>query len=179
MHHEPTTGSHHLGRSGMPIPRRRHEHLGLEEMARQEASVDLDCTANPDGPWARTSWEIRTEFRTAADRFRATQVTPGTDRLALSHQEAYTAGVLAAARWTLAISPRRPMDGRDAPVDDAEVVGQLTHARRIVDCDGTGADLAHGVLDWLQWITGGLDQIAPRRVNSTVAHDLWEHQNRR
>jgi hypothetical protein len=39
------------------------------------------------------------------------------------------------------------------------VVGQLTHARRVIDCDGTGWDLACGVLDWLQWLTGGLDRI--------------------
>jgi hypothetical protein len=161
MHHGSATGDRRLSRRGAPAPRRRHAHLGIEEIARQSSSIDLDCTVNPDGPWARTSREIRTEFRTAADRFRATQVLSGTERAALSHREEYTAGVLAAARWTLAVSPRRPMDGRHAPVDDAEVVGQLTHARRVVDCDGAGVDLAHGVLDWLQWITGGLDRIVP------------------
>jgi hypothetical protein len=131
-------------------------------MARQAAAVDLDYAVNPDGPWARTSREIRSEFRSAADRFRRTHTGPSTaGHEASSEQEAYSAGVLAAARWTLAVSPHRPMDGRQARVDDAEVVGQLNHARRVVDCDGVGADVAHGVLDWLQWLTGGLDRIAP------------------
>ena len=127
---------------------------------RAEQQPQLDFGLNPDGPWARQPEQIRVELLTAVERLRQLRARPMSERMADAMvSESFAVGVFAAARWTLGLMAERPMDGVVARVCDVEVNGQLRHARRVFDCEGAGWDMAYGVLAWLQWLTGGLDEI--------------------
>lgn len=130
-----------------------------------QAPSRMDVAANVDGPWAQPEAAIRVEVALVVDVLRRLSGLPTRDRIADGLVgEQFALGVFTAARWTLGLMRNRPMDGVEAPVCDAEVNGQLRHARRLVECDGVGWDFAWGVLSWLQWLTGGIDEIRYPRL---------------
>lgn len=124
-----------------------------------EPRFRMDFAANADGPWARSAGAIRLQVLVLAERLRVMRELPARERAATMVEEYAALGTFTAARWTLGLMPERPLDGVVAPVCDAEVNEQLRQARRVFDCEGEGWDFAYGVLMWLGWLTGGVDQL--------------------
>lgn len=120
-----------------------------------------DYFANPDGPWPRPPQEIRAEVLQLAEWLRGVLARPLSTRQVA---EDFGTGAYTAARWSLAMMDRRPMDGIVAPVCDAEINGQLTHALRQMRPEGPRWEFAFGVTCWLQWLTGQLDEIPYREL---------------
>lgn len=121
-----------------------------------QGTPEVDFAAREDGAWARSWWQIVAEVDRVIEWQAALAVGSAWRRRL---HEDFGLGMVAAVRWTLALTDRGPMSCVPARVRDVEVRVQGLQAWALAEGEGEYAGYGFGVLCWLQWLTGGLREV--------------------
>jgi hypothetical protein len=102
-----------------------------------------------DGPWVRSADEIGQMWQVLTDLMDRIAAPGNRTAAQLSYGERYTVGVRAAARWTVGLTARTPLTGRDLPAEPQRIAAELLAAE---PGDAHAGACADGVRAWLDWL---------------------------
>ena len=110
-------------------------------------------------PWPRTPDDVAREWARVEARYARLFVSGGRSLSQLTSAEQFVVGVRVAARWTRAESARSPLRLANEPVSGQAVRDELAVAESLMEARGRHWALATGVLHWLLWVTGAMDDL--------------------